>query len=1563
MTTPQQQPNNGNEEAKQSSPKTAKRLTARRLAAKILKGAAWTVGGVIALFLLLATLIYLPPVQNFIKNRTTEYLSRETGMTITIDKVRLSFPLDLLVGNMTAVEGNDTVAAAGQLLLDIKMLPLLSGKVDLNGFELRQAKLNSKDFISDIHIVGGFGLLAIDKPALCNLETNEIDVNAIRLKDANVRVELSDTAKKDTTPSAPSPWRIRINDIKLQNTAVRLQMPGDSMRVGADIEQMKLHKAFLDLKNEVYEVGEIGLASRNVAYDIPYQPKAAATKACPNPLDFNHLSFEQLGLKAKDFKYANKALDLNLLGLVFKEKSGLTVNKLAANVHYDSTRVNVADAVIQTPNSELSADIQLPFSALGNQGYGNMEAKLKGSVGKSDINILAGGLPSDVMKLLPNDPIDFNLRAEGSMADLTLDYCNVTLPGIGEVRTHGTVRQLLADNRNGNLHYTMELKDSRSINGMIPASLRQTIRIPSNVQIGGDLSFSGNKYTLDDNAIYYGGGKLSFSGSYSASNSSYSARLKAQRFPLHAFLPSMPLSPLTASFDLKGSGTNFLSSGTNLTSMGTIANFAYDGIPLDKISFDAQLRGPKAIAKVLADNSWLKGDLNVEAAMSGHETTLALRGDIHKLALNMGKTPADSSDINDLCLIMGVDLQASLNDQTNAIAVAGDINPLNAVTSTMGFPGCNLHVDFATDDHNTNALLTSGDMVIRLDAPESLNDIISGYSNYAANMAHQFTTTKFDTDTLKTLLPELQLSVRATGNNPVQQFMGMEGYSFDSLFAQVNTGKAVGINADIDIRSFQTGSVLLERSTINITQGKDRLKLHAFVKNSQRNNPNKFSAAIDGEMFADGVSVLADFTDAQGQRGLNIGARASFSPHGDITLNLIPEESTIAYRKFKVNKDNFITIDSCHNVTADVSLLADDNTALKLFSMPTDSTGAHDLTLSIAHLSLRDLSDVIPFMPQMGGFLTGDIHMVKKDDSFTAVAGIETKDLEFEGTAIGTLGAELFYMPEDGGHYVVAQILSGNDEIAVLDGHYGVGATDKLDATLTFDHLPCKLFNPLMGSDGTLEFSGDLDGEISVTGPLDRLAFNGRLQTDSTHVYSELYGFDLAMEDKAIDIADNSIQFKDMAFYSKSKDAMLVNGDINFSDFSNMVIDLKVKAKDYEIINARKTKKSMVFGNVFIDLDATIKGKHGLIVLMGDMKVLEKTNVTYVMTDTPLQVEDQFNGLVEFTNFTEPQEEEEEAAPVSGTFMNLKVSIDELASLHCQLSADGKSYVDCKGGGDLTLRMFPSGEMALNGRFNIDSGEMKYTLPFIPLKTFTFTEGNYIVFNGEPSNPTLNITAMEKTKASVSDDNGATRMVTFNVGVAITRQLSDMGLEFLIEAPEDLEVQNELATLSSDTKTKLAITMLATGMYASTSNKSGFKATNALNAFLESEIQNITGSALKSVDFSVGIEGNTTATGETQTDYTFQFSKKLWNDRVTFILGGKVSTGGTEDNSSTQSFIDNISLEYRLDKANSRYLRIFYDNDNYDPLEGRYSSGGAGYILRRKTNNFGDLLIFRKKNK
>ena len=71
-------------------------------------------------------------------------------------------------------------------------------------------------------------------------------------------------------------------------------------------------------------------------------------------------------------------------------------------------------------------------------------------------------------------------------------------------------------------------------------------------------------------------------------------------------------------------------------------------------------------------------------------------------------------------------------------------------------------------------------------------------------------------------------------------------------------------------------------------------------------------------------------------------------------------------------------------------------------------------------------------------------------------------------------------------------------------------------------------------------------------------------------------------------------------------------------------------------------------------------------------------------------------------------------------------------------------------------------------------------------------------------------------------------------------------------------------------------------------------------------------------------------------------------------MGGKVSTGADAQNSAA-SIIDNISVEYRLDKSATRYVRVFYDRDTQDPLEGQLMKTGAGLVLRRKTDRLGEL--------
>ena len=96
------------------------------------------------------------------------------------------------------------------------------------------------------------------------------------------------------------------------------------------------------------------------------------------------------------------------------------------------------------------------------------------------------------------------------------------------------------------------------------------------------------------------------------------------------------------------------------------------------------------------------------------------------------------------------------------------------------------------------------------------------------------------------------------------------------------------------------------------------------------------------------------------------------------------------------------------------------------------------------------------------------------------------------------------------------------------------------------------------------------------------------------------------------------------------------------------------------------------------------------------------------------------------------------------------------------------------------------------------------------------------------------------------------------------------------------------------------------------------------------------------------------------TDYSFKFAKRFWNNRLRIVLGGKVSTG--TETTQNQSFLTNVTFEYRLSPTSNQYVKVFYDRDSYDWLEGDVGEYGVGFLWRRKLQHFKDIFSFKNDN-
>lgn len=1519
---------------------------------KFFKWTVWAATVITAVFFLAALALYIPPIQQFVKNRVTHALSESSGMDIHIERVRLAFPLDLAVVNLCATEGRDTLLAAGNLRLDVRLLPLLHRKIDIGGIELYRAKVDTKSYVSDTHIMGRIGTLEIDEPTAVDLRRQQIDVGTVRLKQADIRVLLSDTAREDTTQKEPTKWKIRLGKALISRCTFYVQMPGDSMRLAGNLPYLKAEAGSFDLGREQYLLRRLTLKDGQLNYDIPQERYAKG-------FDYNHITASSLHLRADSFSYDDGRLRVAVPLLSFKEKSGLSIDRMDGRVDLDSTGVNVPRLHLKTPGSELSAQVSLPWDALSKEGKGKMDFTLEGRFGKKDIGLLLGEAAKNVYPYLPAEPVSLSAQGSGNMAHLNLQCLTLGLPSKATLTLDGNLNRILSGNRLCRLNYRFGAPDTRFLQKMLPQSLRSTIGLPSKLTLSGTIGQEG-RWLTTRSTLHAGKGSLLVDGRFNPNTESYSAHIDAKQFPLHSFLKTMPLSPLTAAIDAHGSGLDFLSGRTRLAAKGDIRYFSYDNYPLHHTSIKAQLNGAHGTADIVAANPMLKGRLGVTADVGRRQILASVTGRIDDFAMSYVNGTTDSTHF-----MADVDLKGYYRNGGKEYGAGGEMKNINLTGPSIGYPADDVLFNFATAPDTTYATIESGDISARLNSDRSVDQIAGRATAFAQKLTEQIKRAKIDEQELSLLLPDMTLYVEAGKNNPVSHLLRLQGYALDSVLIDLNTEHGTQLNGNFKVLAFNTGNLLLERTTARLYQDSTGLRLDGKIENTSRKNPNRFTATLNGAVLPDGLSVETKFVDEKGVEGLNLGLRAQMAENGDLTFHLFPEQTTIAYRRFTVNKDNFLTLGKDKHISADVDLLADDRTGLKITTPKGDST--RDVTISLSRCNLSELTAVMPYVPHLGGLLSGDVHATWKNENLSAVAELEMNDFSYEGTALGDVGLELAYLPQKENvdeHVFSGTVSSSGQEVMNLLGTYINNDVDSLNAEVNLTQFPAALLNGFLSNDGTAALAGKLNGTLNITGPTSAFVINGQVTPDSLHVLSPLYGVNLRVGNEPVNIEGSKILLDSISLYSTADNPLLMSGNVDFSHLDVINLNLRFKAKDFLVVNSPKTKESLLYGKVYSDIDATLKGTTDFMRLNGKLNVLDGTNMTYIMKDSPLTVEDQLSGLVEFVDFSDTTKiEKTDAPPPGGLFMSLAVKVSNTARLHCELSADGSSYFDCKGGGDLSMKYFPSGEISLMGRYTMSEGEMKYELPFIPLKTFKLKEDSYITFTGEPSNPTLHITAMEKTRASVNDEGSSTRMVTFNVGVAISQTLNNMGLQFLIEAPEDLNVQNELASMSDEERGKLAVSMLATGMYLTSTNKSSFKANNALNAFLQNEIQNIAGDALKTIDITVGVEGSTSASGNAQTDYSFQFAKHLWNDRVTFKIGGKV-TAGSENANENQSFIDNISLEYRLDKSSSKNLRLFYDHDNVDPLEGNYSSAGAGLVLRKKTDTFGELFLFHpRRNK
>ena len=1477
-------------------------------------------------------LLYVPPVQNLIRREVTAYASKATGMQIQVERIDLRFPLNLLVRGVEVIQQPDTLLSLESLNVRVQAWPLLKGKVEVDEVTLSRVAFNSANLIDGMEIKGVLGRFFLQSHGV-DLSNETAVINATELSDTHVQMLMNDTTTtpKDTTASAPVNWKVDLHQLKLKNVSFSMQLPADSMRMAAHIGEATIDDAQADLKNQFYGLKQFLLSGTSASYDT------GAAKPVEG-FDASHIAVRDVSIGLDSLLYKGRDMKAVIREFTMNERSGLSVTSLTGRAFSNDSIISVPGLKLQTPHSEIDLSAHTYWELVNIPTTGRLSANLNAYIGKEDVMLFTGGLPDSFKEAYPFRPLVIRAGTDGNLKEMQISRFTADLPGAFSLEGGGILENL-ADSitRSGTIGLKMKTQNLNFLTGLSGEVPNGTLVIPDSMNLVAQVDIKGPEYKANLH-LKEGQGAMNVNAALNTATEVYKADLKIDNLQLHHFLPKDSIYELSLSAAADGRGLDVMSYRSYAKLDLALDRLHYAQYHLSNVHLTGALKGALVTANLTSDNELLKMTTDAE--------------------YNLAHSYPDGKVTVDVTRL--------------------DLHELGLMPEPMKRPlAFNLSAEARQNRVFTHFI--SGDMKLNLSARSGVNPLISQSTRFVDVLMKQIDEKELNHAELRKALPTAVLSFSAGKENPLAYFLATKNISYHDASMKFGTAPDWGINGKAAVHALKVDTLQLDTVFFTVKQDTTLMKLRAGVINGPKNPQFSFSTTLTGEIRDRDAELLVDYKNGKGETGvlLGVNARPLFEGQGKgngIAFTLIPEKPIVAFQQFHFNENhNWIYLHKNMRVYANVDMWDEEGMGFRVHSMQGDTVSLQNIDVEIRRIRLQEITSVLPYFPEVTGLFSLEAHYIQTEKDLQLSAEASIDELTYERQRIGDIALGATWLPgEQGKQYLNAYLNHDQVEVLVADGKLLPTRTgkDSLEVNTTLEHFPLRVANAFI-PDQMVTLSGDMDGNLNITGSTEQPLINGELVLDSVAVFSSQYGARFVFDNRPVQIKNNRLLFDKFAIYTTSKNPFTIDGYVDFRDMSRPMANLNMLAQNYTLLDAKRTRESLVYGKVFADFRATVKGPLDGLNMRGNVSLLGNTDVSYVLTDSPLTVQDRLGSLVTFTSFSDTTTVVRQEVPtvsLGGLDMVMMVHIDPSVRVKVDLDASNDNRIELEGGGDLSMKYTPQGDLTLTGRYTLSGGLMKYALPVIVAKEFAIDNGSYVEWTGNPMDPMLNFKATDRTRASVSEgENGGSRMVDFDVSVVVKNRLDNLSFAFDVSAPEDATVQNELTAMGAEERGKQALYIMVMKTYLGTGpiggGGGGFGKLNmgsALTSVLSSQINSLMGN-LKNASLSVGVEDHDDSeTGSKRTDYSFRYSQRLFNNRFQIVIGGKVSQGENATNDA-ESFIDNISLEYRLDRTGTRYIRLFYDKNYESVLEGEITETGVGIVLRKKLDKLSELFIFKKK--
>jgi hypothetical protein len=1335
---------------------------------------------------------------------------------------------------------------------------------------------------------------------------------------------------------------------------------------------------------ESIKIGDISLTNFRFTLKNMRNP---STRPPSSSIDFKDLALNNINIDIRNLKLSNDTLFFQIRDLNFSEKSGYHIKHLSANTGlFCSNQIKLEKVIIDDSHSLLTMRSYAMDFKDGND-FGDYEEKVK-MTADFDNAIFSFKTISHYARNFNVDNLTLRLngKASGTVNNLRSDHLQIKLiGGTTDINTSFKMIGLPDINKTSLIldidYINTNAEDlSHILSNLVKKYGTATDKIIKNL---GDIHYTGNYTGLYDDFVVRGNLSTSIGDAtldmllHEKDGKGFSAEgdLETHGFNLGKFLNTNILGKVDANIYASMTFNPSEYEDFDFKIKGKVSRFDFNHYRYSHLAVDGTLSNRHFDGKIEIEDPALNMDFNGYLAFSDGRDSSSITH--HNYTANITHANLSKLNFNTRDSVSELKARIVSNYQyTNAI---------DAGTGRLEISDVFYHDPLGVHNMGTMTLLfTKHENIYHSQLRSTFAD-----ANFKGNYPFLQFIKDVSHASYAKYIPCLVDSVTYTTDRKVDYDFNLRIKRTESIAYLVDPEFFIAENTRMGITLTPDNKFSATFNSPMLALGNEKLRR---ISMQADNTDNQINVTIDvntGEFMGIPVKNIAGYIQSSNDNvkldlaydnestPVNTGDlhfSANFSkPKGKayplIDINILPSTITLsdtlwstASSNIRIDKDLFsfnkLQIFNQHQLIAINGAFS---------HSPTD-------TLDI-HLNNVDMSNFDPLTTRrnyaLKGNLSGFAKITGVFDTLMFHADFKGQSIEINNHPFGELlllgnwdnGKKLFQIYMD--------VTNKGQNILHLDGTY-IPRQDILDISSTLNHFPAVHIEPMINSVLT-NVSGYLSGNLKAQGSLKTpLLYGSNVILDSLGLTVDYLKTHYTLT-VPVDITPNTISIHNAVIYDQAGGRGILSGSLHHKYFRELNYNITLLPENMLCLNTSMKDNSAFYGKAYTTGVVQIKGDDDEL----NFDITARTNPNTVL-HIPLESSSQAKESSILT-FAQPVAVDEygwtspnsRLVVKSGQKMKLDMNITATPDAEVQIIFDEKAgdIIRGRGSGNLRLSLEPDlDKFDLYGDYSIEQGDYFFTLQNIISKKFIMEQGSRIAFNGDINKTMLDISAIYKTKTSLStltEDTSAASRVRRNVDCKI----HVMGNLFTPTLAYDVEVQNldpstraqvQSALNTEEKKTRQFLSLLAFNSFMpdQQSGISNINLSASASEILSNQLSNML--TQLNIPFDVGFVYNTQDRGNSAFDLAI--STQLFDNRV--AINGTFGNGQT--NSADNTFTGDLDIELKIDRQGRFRVKAFtHSADQFTDQFDNSQRSGVGFVYQEDFNNFKELFDrwFHKRKK